>query len=185
MKVITALIISILFGSCGSPFLKHVIKHKRGVTRQFSTTNSIFLPFVEEFKNAHTKTHGSKISVGHIPINFGSPSNDSFVAVCHIYYDGSKEILIRKDKWEQFADGDKRLTIFHELGHCYLDRAHKNDKIVNECEEFNTSIMSATLMPSTDYKKYQSLYDKELFTKNHEPLKETLNSPHYILDCTK
>ncbi|MFZ9000312.1 MAG: hypothetical protein ACO20H_03355 [Bacteriovoracaceae bacterium] len=181
MERITHFIFILLFTSCGSPFFKkHIIKHPEGVTRQYSTTNPVFQEYITQFKTAHKQIHSSDIRLDHIPINFGKPSKKSFEGVCHIYYDGTKEILIRKDWWDRYVgeSGEtvKRLMIFHELGHCLLDREHKNEMITHGDKEINASIMSATLMPFPDYNTYMNQYDRELFTSSHESLKSSLSS---------
>ena len=157
-----------------------IVKGPEAVTRQYSTSNPVFQRYIDQFKNTHKEVHKSDISVNHIPINFGSPNNESFESVCHIYFDGTKEILIRKDWWDRYVglSGEtvKRLMIFHELGHCLLGRKHKNDKIPHDNKEINASIMSATLMPYSDYQKYRAQYDNELFTSSHESLKHALSS---------
>ena len=178
MKTLPLLLLLSLISGCGSPlFKKHVIKHPKGVTRQFSTTDATFTPFIEEFKKAHQKVFGQPnlISVSHIPINFGNPENEDYEGVCHIYFDKTREILIRKDWWDRYANEKsqthRRLMIFHELGHCYLDREHNNEKITVENDEYNLSLMSSVLIPSNDYKNFMSYYDYELFKSDDSPLR--------------
>jgi len=41
---------------------------------------------------------------------------------------GSHRILVNKDAWNLLNDSLKQRLIFHELGHCELNRTHRNDK---------------------------------------------------------
>lgn len=44
---------------------------------------------------------------------------------------GNHEIEIEKLFWDDLTDEEKEGLIFHELGHCELDRRHKNDLLAN------------------------------------------------------
>ena len=44
---------------------------------------------------------------------------------------GNNHIEIEKLYWEDLTDSDKEGLIFHELGHCELDRRHRNDTFPN------------------------------------------------------
>lgn len=41
---------------------------------------------------------------------------------------GSHQIIVNKDAWASLNDSLKQRLIFHELGHCELNRTHRNDK---------------------------------------------------------
>lgn len=41
---------------------------------------------------------------------------------------GSHQIIINREAWKVLNDSLKERLIFHELGHCELNRSHKNDK---------------------------------------------------------
>lgn len=160
-----------LFYGCGSDLIKkHLVKHKVGVSRQYSTTDPTFASYVTQFEQAFTGIHKSTMKISNIPINFGTPNEEEFEGVCHLYSNGDKEIIIRKDWWDRVSEEARQLMIFHELGHCVLDRDHKNDKGYYQGREINLSIMSAVLMPVFDYKSFKEEYYYELFTSNHEKL---------------
>jgi hypothetical protein len=44
---------------------------------------------------------------------------------------GNHQIEIEKFYWEDLNDAEKEGLIFHELGHCELDRRHRNDTLPN------------------------------------------------------
>ncbi len=45
---------------------------------------------------------------------------------CLTYEDGSKVINIDKEFWDNSSNLEKEFLIFHELGHCLLERSHNN-----------------------------------------------------------
>ena len=45
---------------------------------------------------------------------------------CLTYEDGSKVINIDKEFWDNGSNLEKEFLIFHELGHCLLERSHNN-----------------------------------------------------------
>lgn len=46
------------------------------------------------------------------------------VGVCEVYSDGSKQIHMNQDWWPTATQLKKMVLAFHELGHCYFQRAH-------------------------------------------------------------
>lgn len=100
-----------------------------------------------------------------------SPDDFTFAVVKSL--DGGKENLffhtaarcvdfahieINKDVWEHRSDLIRELIIYHELGHCFLHRSHKNgiDSIMtSDVERLNES-----------YKANRTKLVKELFTGN-------------------
>ena len=49
-----------------------------------------------------------------------------YVGLCSTH--AEKEIRIDKDFWERSSDLSRELIVFHELGHCFLDRRHNNQR---------------------------------------------------------
>ena len=169
------LIITILFG-CSVKKKQHVIFHPSGVTRQFSKSGIAFKTYEEQFEKTGKKEKGDSFKVNNIPINFGTIDNSGFVGVCHVYYNQTKEIIIRKDKWSSYPEDQKRLLIFHELGHCALDRNHKDgmtpkdEMVPKRYESIESSIMNSKPGFHKKYAIYKDSYDTELFTSNSEKL---------------
>ncbi len=50
---------------------------------------------------------------------------------CKSYSDGSHEVVFDEDYWNRISDIEKEYLVFHELGHCILDRAHDDTKDAN------------------------------------------------------
>lgn len=66
-------------------------------------------------------------------------------------------VLIRQGIWETYNDASRELIIFHELGHCELERHHEG--------ELSESIMRPTILLDSDYINYQNYYVNELFSR--------------------
>lgn len=84
------------------------------------------------------------------------------VGVCIKYYSGKREILINETAWNEFSDVKKEILIFHELGHCALDREH-DDSLYNN---YKTSLMNSILIDENLYYNYTNNYIDELFTSD-------------------
>ncbi len=52
-----------------------------------------------------------------------------YVGLCSTH--AEKEIRIDNHFWERSSDLSRELIVFHELGHCFLDRRHNNQKTVD------------------------------------------------------
>jgi hypothetical protein len=84
-----------------------------GVSQKSS--NKEFIEYTQRF----TQYTGINVTV---PINFSSLKD--YVGVCITYSDGRKEIEIDLEFWDESEDLAREEVIFHELGHCVLDRDH-------------------------------------------------------------
>ncbi len=49
------------------------------------------------------------------------------VGQCITYVNGDKAIEINRATWNGLSDNQKELLVFHELGHCVLNRDHLNE----------------------------------------------------------
>ena len=67
---------------------------------------------------------------------------DGVVGQCNSYSDGSKTLVIDENYWERSSDDEKEYIIFHELGHCILERSHNDEK---DSKGVCTSIMQSGL----------------------------------------
>lgn len=106
-------------------------------------------------------------------IQFGTlgtkSSNGMEVGICEtgpVGLNGSEAYKVTVDTnfWNSADDYTRESLLFHELGHCLLNRLHKNDKTVIGTP---VSIMNAILVRGDVYNYNQSTYDdfvKELFT---------------------
>ena len=168
LKTLSAILVLILCTSCGLTGRFDKVKKPSGYIRQFSTSNEIFDTYVKKFEDhAKIKTGNMNYKVIDIPINFGDTENDQFVGVCFTYSDGKKEIIIKADWWNRVSTSSKESLIFHELGHCALDRDHNEDVIENtNGEVIRASIMHPAIVSAQHYSHFYDGYIHELFTSD-------------------
>lgn len=175
-------LISILWltTSCGMPLLtkKNDMVYKAGVTTKlYAQTDSTFTAYVTAFEEqAAQEFNNTEYKVGDIPINFGTPENDAFDGVCYTYSDGTKEIIIRKSFWDTAGAIQKRVLVFHELGHCALGRSHDNETVTHSGTDYKTSMMNEVIPSSMHYLSAENEYLLELFTLNKTPLKQKIDT---------
>lgn len=50
------------------------------------------------------------------------------VGLCNHRLDQPNHVIIDMNFWQSASESSKELIIFHELGHCYLGRGHKDQK---------------------------------------------------------
>ena len=167
------LLLTFILASCGAVNKKH-IQHLEG-SKQFATSNSVFSPYVDSFtKNARTYLSRPSFVVGDIPVNFGDTTKDEFDGVCNSYSDGTKEVLIKKSWWDRASVHQREVMIYHELGHCSLNRDHDTELITKDSYQVKASIMNPTIPGSSHYLQYKTSYLTELFTYDKEPLKASV-----------
>jgi hypothetical protein len=146
-----------------------------GYTRQFTSTQSGFLSYVSTFENyAKIELNNPSFVVSDVPINFGDTENSEYVGVCFTYSNGDKEIIIDKEWWDRVSPTSRESLIFHELGHCALNRAHNNEEIEKEGKKVRASLMNPGVVSSNDYNSYKPGYLHELYTSDQSVLYQSL-----------
>jgi len=66
---------------------------------------------------------------------------------CFRNVDKPRKVIIDIGAWNESNEARKRFLIYHELGHCFLDRGHRDDKIGDEC----VSIMHSNTQLCPDF----------------------------------
>lgn len=87
---------------------------------------------------------------------------DEYAGVCIL---PKKEVKIDYKEWVQMNVGQQEELIYHELGHCSLDKEHDNEMIVFDDGIYPKSIMhQESLSPEEGrhYIKYRQYYIDEL-----------------------
>ena len=77
-----------------------------------------------------------------------------------------KEIRINQHWWATASECDRKVLINHELGHCALNRGHKDSRDGN----LKLSQMNSWHLSGRTYCDLESGYDFELFTHDHSEL---------------
>lgn len=99
--------------------------------------NSEFQSYVDSFKE-EAKTRGHNIDANSINFYLADIENENVGGLCN---QRKEEIVIDRDNWEIASEIEKELLVYHELGHCILGRAHRNETSENgDC----LSIMDGT-----------------------------------------
>lgn len=57
--------------------------------------------------------------------------SNTILGFCQANTTSSKKIIIDIDFWNRSSNLKKELIVFHELGHCYLNRDHNSEKLSN------------------------------------------------------
>ncbi len=171
---------------------------KKSSTRLYSTTDSEFEELIGEFKQKIDEFKMEGYFQGVVPVNFHDTGNPLYAGVCNKYPDGTREIFINKEYWGEVSSSEsqtrldiinsrRRLLLFHELGHCILNRGHQDntvgdfikgsgqDSYINK--KLKISIMNTHLISINIYEKYREGYIKELFTSNPNTLLSLFKKP--------
>jgi hypothetical protein len=132
--------------------------------RDIHGINPAFTPYVQKFEAILGR------SIGDIPIQF-APQGGNTIGVCEVWNSQYREIKIDPDYWNASpsyggpVDDDEKLSlIFHELGHCVLNRGHLDTSFVdsNNYQVMN-SWMNWYVFFNDSYPESKSYYLNELF----------------------
>lgn len=133
------------------------------IKRDKSTHNPMFDSYIVKFQKEHKRVTGKTLKVT-TPISFGIVRKRyGFDAYCmmSLAHKRNRSIVIDKRRWFELSEAAKEILIYHELGHCELNRMHREDRYDNRRPK---SIMSANMMQRRFYERYREEYIKELFT---------------------
>lgn len=135
-------------------------------------------PYVEAFYEMG-KTRGLNLDLSRVTIRFehptqeGAPEGGTTIGKCFPLSFLSNEfeplIIIDPSYWYSHSEWDREALIYHELGHCILQRFEHIDnlKIVKNKdgskEVYPESLMDSTVVDGSIYQKYQAYYLDELF----------------------
>ena len=124
------------------------------------TIDPEFKPYVSHFE----QLSGKKVDFDMV---FDDLPTDK-VGVCYSWY-SYRKIKVDRMAWEEFLDFQREELIFHELGHCVLDRKHKEDMVLSiNGDRIEASIMNPYIFyDQWDYTYYHEYYMRELFDENY------------------
>lgn len=179
-KVLLTFIALFLTASCGIPLplQKDLVVKDLDAVRQFSQTDPTFASFVQEFElRGRVILNDGSFSVGDIPINFGDTENPNFQGVCFEYPDGTKEVIVKKEWWDNVNDEYRESLLFHELGHCRLGRDHLDEVVTHSGSSHKVSMMNSVIVQPNTYKNHKEQYQIELYTYNTDELFHSLGIP--------
>jgi hypothetical protein len=120
------------------------------------STNKEFIPYIERFTRATTITPD-------ISINFNKL--EDYVGVCFIFNNGQRKIEIDAQFWDEADDLTREELLFHELGHCVLNRDH--DLTLTSHSDYDYNFPNSIMYPyvfggAPFYEQFKDHYWEEL-----------------------
>jgi len=104
-----------------------------GCSNEFD--NEIEAELQAHFDNfvVEASAHGMEISLIHLDIGgyLENIEQRGTLGQCKTYSNGSKTVIIDQPYWNQVNELQREYLVFHELGHCILNRDHKDVKDEN------------------------------------------------------
>jgi len=89
----------------------------------------------EHFETFKVEAEKRNIEVDFISMNveghIGNIEDTGVVGQCQTFVNGSKAVVIEESYWNRASDLKKEFLVFHELGHCILNRNHLDESSAN------------------------------------------------------
>lgn len=124
-----------------------------------------FQPIYESFLQ-EAKSRGFKhLNLINISIHFNDlnqvpkEENKTTLGECRLIIGMSPKIMIDRQSWNRMNSAQKEMTIFHELGHCFLLKGHTdahNHQII--------SLMNSNMFDSNLYLRERNNFLNEMFS---------------------
>lgn len=121
-----------------------------------------FEPYVDNFVNLAHKYRGWT-QLENLIMEFGDDRDDIGGRCFEGTFISTPRVVINYDHWKSLNEYDREVLVFHELGHCILQRGHNGRRGLNGLP---ISIMFPTALRGVDYVSNQSEYEFELFNGN-------------------
>jgi hypothetical protein len=125
-------------------------------------------PYVSQFED-ESRAAGNAVRVNDLIARFGELDNPKSNGICEIESGETPRIIISRVKWNRMSAQKREGLMFHELGHCVLNREHNPAVTENGVP---TSLMNPYSIDSYTYSEYRKYYLQELFTGKSEPIHE-------------
>ena len=129
--------------------------------RSIVGVDPVFTSYVESFES-------NGISIGGVSIGFG-PTASNIAGVCTRWNNGFREIAINQNYWSTASEDARWGLIFHELGHCVLNREHVSTKHAYKNLSVPDSLMYPYNFFSSSYSELRYYYNYELFNSTPPP----------------
>jgi len=156
VKLLLILLITV---SCGIPAPMDLVQSSGFI---FGSSNPYFDSYKRQFESEYILAKSGDINTSAIRINFVKEiENNRAVGVCYQFIGGA-EIVIKSGFWNKISSTSRKNLIYHELGHCALNRGHLDTKH----KGYNISIMNSTMISDFYLDNFENVILKELFTSN-------------------
>jgi hypothetical protein len=150
-----AFLLYFIFTACGQAVDSSQVTAPEQPIAVSPPSDPIFEPVLETFL-ALSDHYLGHVSYPHVDINFGDTSEDPH----RIAYCQDSKIVIDEYYWNTHDYYVKESLLFHEFGHCLLNRPHKDSKRPDGTPE---SLMSAHIVSGAAYLTHLESYRHELF----------------------
>lgn len=137
-------------------------------------TPLIDLFYSKAIENGFNPNHFAKISLGY-DFNDGSffNNNSTTIAICKV--EGDKGfVAINPQYWANFLDLDKKILLYHELGHCLLGLGHTE---INDKKDISTNIRTFARVPTSIM---YPIHLGEFFSPNEHVWLESILDSDYL-----
>jgi hypothetical protein len=123
--------------------------------------SSDFEDYVTSF-TADAQTHGRAVEIHDLDIGFGDTGG--VAGKCVQDFLQTPQIVVNQALWENLSDTSRTILIYHELGHCILERVH-NPAMLNDPQlgSYPASIMNPVMIDDHFYQDKKQQYLDELF----------------------
>lgn len=96
--------------------------------KEFPNVDEKLWPYFERFeKEAARRDVAIDINERGIHAEISEVGEENIAGLCNYHSDNANEVIIDTYFWNNSSELLKELIIFHELGHCYLLRSHRDD----------------------------------------------------------
>jgi hypothetical protein len=123
-----------------------------------------FQPYIDSFVNLSVDLN-KPIIIDNLIVRYGNnPDNDKYLGVCITGLE-TPIIEINPNYWVNLNESEKEHVMFHELGHCVLNRGHDEGQLLLEDLGYYIpkSIMYPYIFSSNVYESNYDYYVNELF----------------------
>jgi hypothetical protein len=144
------------------------LKVQEDPVQEFETLSAQFETYGKIYKSPDYKLPPMKINLANITQSIYNGFNSretNTIGICLPDNKGGKHILIDRKFWSEASYQEKELLIFHELGHCVLNRGHDSRMF---CDNTDYSIMNPILMLGYEYQKNKEHYLQDLFQSTYQ-----------------
>ncbi len=126
--------------------------------------------YVEQFDDHYDGYWPAPFQITMEAINSCQPNGGCVAGYCQVWYDGftkMKKVAFDIEIWKRLEPIVREALVYHELGHCVLDRGHTSQSAI--------SFMTPMIQPGDFYRTYRVQIFRELLGK--DPLYPPPSSP--------
>ena len=119
-----------------------------------------FEDYVSRFESASQQA-GHAVTVSALVIDFDDTGKVDLAQCETGNLFSTPHIRINQNRWSFLNEDQREELLFHEMGHCVLDRLHRTDRLADGSP---ASIMFPTILQTATYQQNRDYYLQELFS---------------------